>query len=530
MASTTSAPFSEFFSLHDKMLSVPTEGHKLGSYFQDGKENYLNSHLKNVHSQLQDFFGHLHPFFYGGLATLNKGSLAKYELQMKLPDDNNWTHIGFLDGFFDATKMIPFCNIAPFGDLKTGQTVVDDTVRKAWECNIVQDRIRLVEWDTISDKVNKVSYLTRSDRIDSQFSFISQGLLRDLQKQFNSEKLVLKPYKMNIYDENGFFKGHVDTPTDAKSMIGTLVVCLPSFHQGGQFVLHKTIDDITYFVKYDMASLLDEPLAQSPIVDTIIEGTTYPTRHPPKYYDQKKIPFISFYADNVHEVQKITQGHRITLTFSVLIDENYQEPEYLRSFSTKSIKKSPITSLDRELASKELWKNILKAFSKSEEDEEEDNSECQGVGFLLQHNYTSCALDTFNDPDSWGRLKHYDNTLKELLFLNKPENIEIHACTIIRNYYHTDVCGEQSDDDSYEHEDDFYSARYHDFVNEPKDLPSNLLFVPMPQHSSGYYLKHQNDNGAEYTGNETRNSEEEYLYFTGAILVYPKQTSPVDDF
>ena len=43
-----------------------------------------------------------------------------------------------------------------------------------------------------------------------------------------NEPVELVPYKLNVYGPGGFFKGHVDTPTNSKKMIGTLVVALPS--------------------------------------------------------------------------------------------------------------------------------------------------------------------------------------------------------------------------------------------------------------------------------------------------------------
>jgi hypothetical protein len=46
----------------------------------------------------------------------------------------------------------------------------------------------------------------------------------------------LQPYKINIYGEGGFFKRHVDTPREVEKMIGTLVVCLPSKHEGGRLL------------------------------------------------------------------------------------------------------------------------------------------------------------------------------------------------------------------------------------------------------------------------------------------------------
>lgn len=521
--------FEEFFSLYDKMMSVSSEGHKLGRFAvdvtPDGDTNYLNPHLKRIQELLNDFFKQPHPFSFGGNASVFKTSTSKYELQMKLPNDQNWTHIGFLDGFLDATKIIPFCNIAPFGDLKSGKTVVDENVRKAWECNITNDCIRLAKWDTVYDKESNQTYLTRSGHFDNDFSFLIDNFLPHLKEQFKTEKLMIKPYKLNIYGEDGFFKGHVDTPTNSKTMIGTLVVCLPSYHKGGELILHKTINDTTYFVRYDFASLLGEPVSQPPIVDTLIDGIIYPTRHLAVSFERGKLPFVSFYSDSVHEVSKITKGHRMTLTFSLLIDEQDRETNRY-GFNLDNVKKFPFTTLDFEKSSEEIWAKIESAIHKvTATADDEDDYECRGIGFLLQHNYTSCSLDTFTDETSWERLKNYDIILRDVLLAKKPNNFQIDACTIIRKYYHTEAVGEYAnEDDSYDHHDEIYSARLCDFVDgDPSDLPKNLLFVRMPQHGSGYYLKHHNDDGAEHTGNETRNAEEEYLYFTGAILVYLKE-------
>ena len=47
----------------------------------------------------------------------------------------------------------------------------------------------------------------------------------------------LDPYKVNVYGEGGFFKAYVDNPSD-HNMIGTLVLCLPSAHKGGELVIN----------------------------------------------------------------------------------------------------------------------------------------------------------------------------------------------------------------------------------------------------------------------------------------------------
>ncbi|KAK9828485.1 hypothetical protein WJX72_000246 [[Myrmecia] bisecta] len=42
-------------------------------------------------------------------------------------------------------------------------------------------------------------------------------------------------YKLNVYTEGGHFKVHVDTPRSTK-MFGSLVVCLPCEHSGGELL------------------------------------------------------------------------------------------------------------------------------------------------------------------------------------------------------------------------------------------------------------------------------------------------------
>ena len=89
---------------------------------------------------------------------------------------------------------------------------------------------------------------------------------------------------------SGKFLPHVDTPRGA-TQFGTLVVCLPYRHQGGQLrVAHKT-----------------------PISDL---ETTF------EWGDQDtEIKWAAFYSDYEHEVYEVTAGHRITLTYNLYAHE-----------------------------------------------------------------------------------------------------------------------------------------------------------------------------------------------------------------
>lgn len=93
-------------------------------------------------------------------------------------------------------------------------------------------------------------------------------------------------YKLNIYSgPSGHFKAHVDTPR-SNEQIGSLVVCLPSAHQGGQLeVRHQ---------------------GRSMKFDWSMPDTARP-----------EIQWAAFYSDCEHEVMEVTSGHRITLTYNL---------------------------------------------------------------------------------------------------------------------------------------------------------------------------------------------------------------------
>jgi hypothetical protein len=65
--------------------------------------------------------------------------------------------------------------------------------------------------------------------------------MKELQQEIEERltrgyKVKLRPYKVNVYKEGGFFKGHVDTPREG--MIGTLVIIGSIEHTGGELVVY----------------------------------------------------------------------------------------------------------------------------------------------------------------------------------------------------------------------------------------------------------------------------------------------------
>ncbi|KAG6358728.1 hypothetical protein INS49_012247 [Diaporthe citri] len=93
-------------------------------------------------------------------------------------------------------------------------------------------------------------------------------------------------YKLNVYaGPSGHFKAHVDTPRSTEQ-IGSLVVCLPCVHQGGQLEVRHEGRTMTF--------------------DWSMPETARP-----------EIQWAAFYSDCEHEVMEVTSGHRITLTYNL---------------------------------------------------------------------------------------------------------------------------------------------------------------------------------------------------------------------
>jgi hypothetical protein len=95
-------------------------------------------------------------------------------------------------------------------------------------------------------------------------------------------------YKLNIYGgPSGKFRAHVDTPR-SETQIGSLVVCLPFEFEGGTLSVSHQEDS----VGFDWSA--SSPIGQTPCIQ-----------------------WAAFYSDCCHEVQEVTAGHRVTLTYNL---------------------------------------------------------------------------------------------------------------------------------------------------------------------------------------------------------------------
>ncbi|KAI9708275.1 MAG: hypothetical protein M1828_003011 [Chrysothrix sp. TS-e1954] len=164
-------------------------------------------------------------------------------------------------------KLVEDCQPATFG--KNGQDVLDESYRKALK----------LDTDCFSTTFEPYSC--------GITNVITRMLLGNSNHDLSTRRNVrTELYKLNIYSgPSSKFKSHVDTPR-SDQQFGSLVVCLPSAHKGGELaVRHKGREII-----FDWGG------------------------------SKSCIQWAAFYSDCEHEVWEVTQGHRVTLTYNLYLE------------------------------------------------------------------------------------------------------------------------------------------------------------------------------------------------------------------
>ena len=164
-----------------------------------------------------------------------------------------------------ARKLLGLGQPARFG--RGDETVTDPDVRDTWE--IPKHHVR-AEWN---DATLKVILATVKEEL---------GLP-------NAAELTADLHSLLVYETNQHFLAHQDSEKD-DSMVGTLVVTLPSSYAGGELMVGHNEEWKAYRGSKTALSL------------------------------------VAFYADCRHEVLKVKSGYRITLTYNLLLHGDTSRP------------------------------------------------------------------------------------------------------------------------------------------------------------------------------------------------------------
>jgi len=165
-----------------------------------------------------------------------------------------------------ARKLAGLGQPARFG--RGEETLSDPDVRDTWE---IPKHLVRAEWN---DAMLKVILATVKEEL---------GLP-------NAAELAADLHSLLVYEPMQFFLAHQDSEKD-DSMVGTLVVTLPSSYTGGELMVGHNEEWKAYRGSKTALSL------------------------------------VAFYADCRHEVLKVQSGYRITLTYNLLLHGDTSRPE-----------------------------------------------------------------------------------------------------------------------------------------------------------------------------------------------------------
>ncbi|KAK1596852.1 2OG-Fe(II) oxygenase superfamily protein [Colletotrichum navitas] len=154
---------------------------------------------------------------------------------------------------------------APFG--KGSQTIVDTKVRNTWEVDPKHFELRSPRWGT---DLQRICAIVAGD----------MGI---------RSSVTAELYRLLVYEKGAMFKAHTDSEK-CPGMFGTLVICLPSPHEGGDVVVkHAGLTKTFKTSKVDQS-------------------------------------FACWYSDVQHEVLPVTHGYRVVLTYNLTIDQAAERP------------------------------------------------------------------------------------------------------------------------------------------------------------------------------------------------------------
>jgi hypothetical protein len=163
-----------------------------------------------------------------------------------------------------AKDLIKHCHQAPYGQGE--KTLVDPSVRRVWRLQPDHFQLENPDWDrVIRDIVARVQE--------------ELGL--------EGQKLESHLYDLLLYEKGSFFLPHRDGEKRDR-MVATLVVVLPSAHEGGELIVRHDSEERT----------LD------------LGGSSGDTFH---------IHYAAFYADCEHEVRPLKKGYRLCLVYNLTL-------------------------------------------------------------------------------------------------------------------------------------------------------------------------------------------------------------------
>ncbi len=162
--------------------------------------------------------------------------------------------------------------------------------------------------------------------------------------------------KLNIYQEGDFFVPHRDTPLSEDS-IGSLVIALPVAHRGGNLIVSHRHWDRCFAFEQDIApfrSTMEAPsyeyryeqklklkLYSAIPLPNYSRDESDATMTKDRYLVQcgtarNVISYAAFYGDCLHEIEPVTMGMRLTLSYQLVRVSSEEGHQHIQPFVVPS--------------------------------------------------------------------------------------------------------------------------------------------------------------------------------------------------
>ncbi|ETI24626.1 hypothetical protein G647_03995 [Cladophialophora carrionii CBS 160.54] len=278
-----------------------------------GQRRAQSPSLEQLKDQISDVLSNAH----GPSAFACGGALENAQNPGLYLEDHGM--IGLPLSQHDAQTIISKSQQSPFG--KGSQTIVDTSIRKSWQLDPAQFTIRNPQWQQAIDNV-------------------ARKIHRELALDIEPDNFSAELYKLLLYEPGAFFKPHKDSEK-APGMFGTLAICLPSAHEGGELIL-------------------------------TFNGETKSIETAPN--SGFAMSYAAWYADVLHEVKPVTAGYRLVLTYNLI-----------RHGAPQGGQVTPAKSFEEKY-------NLIAALTKYNEYLQQFDDLPNFLVYRLQHQYTQASL------------------------------------------------------------------------------------------------------------------------------------------
>lgn len=466
--------------------------------------------------------------------------------------DKTW----LLNKSLPVDELLPFCVPAAYGDLKTQTTVVDPAVRTAAE--LPSDEYAALhdteaeaeaegEAETAEKKAGYTFRVVGATLIDASVfgaTTPSPPFLDEVKAIVRSNlvraNIYLVPYKVNVYGVGGFFKPHVDTPTvDAARMVGTVVVALPTAFEGGVLRVRAPSGTApTVITGAHGGACAGGGAGGGAHGGACAEGGAGGGAHggacagggagmgaddttavcafdwAPHSADTDELQWAAFFGDCVHEVEPVTAGNRVTLTYAIVVEDEDEDDGSgkARAHAYYTGGAPPIMATAPIISQPHVARLVAAA----------EACPAQTFGMLLTHKYTFSGIST-------ATLKGTDRVLHDG-FVRAGWRVTLRPVV-----YSAHVVGPYPGSRDYKGDaaNVIYAFGPSDVARlrvgtKSETAPSDVPFVRCSSakigrvsgdDSLGLRLLAEYTAACEYTGNESCPEDDHTLYFAAALIV-----------